>query len=73
MFLFNMLMGSLPKHQAQTFLQKAKDEDDADVDTMKISEQVECSLNLGSALWSFNTTDWSTAAVNTEGQRSLPK
>ena len=61
-----IVQASAPKSPAKT------DEADAvDVGTMKVSDQMKCSLRLGSALWSFDTTSWGTDAVNTTGNRAL--
>ena len=39
------------------------------VEGLKMSDQIKCSLRLGSALWSFDSRSWDTDEVNTLGHR----
>ena len=39
------------------------------VESLKMSDQIKCSLRLGSALWSFDSRSWDTDDVNTLGHR----
>ena len=43
-----------------------------DINETTLSEQMKCSIRLGSALWSLDATCWSDEAVGVEGHRALP-
>ena len=42
-----------------------------DINEVHLSEQMKCSLKLGSALWSLDATSWSDMPVNGNGHRGL--
>ena len=43
-----------------------------DINETTLSEQMKCSIRLGSALWSLDATCWSDEAVGVKGHRALP-
>ena len=52
--------------------QQANDErEDPSIESRKVSDQMRCSLRLGSALWSFENVGWSADDVSTHGNVPL--
>ena len=51
-------------------VKKMSNEDD-DVNEVNLSEQMKCSLKLGSALWSLDSTTWGDAVVGVNGHHKM--
>ena len=52
---------------SQKSTSRVEDVDDNDMETYKVSDQIQCSLRLGSALWSFDNISWGEGQVSTKG------